>query len=357
MTEEIDMGIRVHFAGINGRKLAQHTRGQDVLVSYADLRSAGTWAWIRPLLERGHWRSVILDSGAFTVYAAQMRGKKAATISVEDFARFAVENAHLFDWVANMDDIGGRVEVSNANFDYLERAGLAGSVVPVWHEGESDDQLRTVLAQGRKAGRIAIGMQRPKGQLVPRNVVACLADVVPKIREWAPEIKLHGFGMTRYASADTCPCGGPGWAFDSVDSTTWIAESCAVERSGAAGGRGIEPRQRAIRATLDSYHGVNFIGGSNLGPMHGDTIDIALAMETGGQAKTVAARLTNLERKEEENEEDLSMRPDQRMHGRGVYELARAGEVSPGRPDDRPDAPRLPRPGARAGHRPRDRPG
>ena len=36
--------IKVHFAGINSRDLAAHTKGQDVLVSYADLRSPGCWA-------------------------------------------------------------------------------------------------------------------------------------------------------------------------------------------------------------------------------------------------------------------------------------------------------------------------
>ncbi len=288
------MSIKVHFAGINRRKQAEHTRGQDVLVSYADLRNKGTWHWVRPLLECGYWRSVVLDSGAFTVYAAQMRSKKVPTIMVEDFARFAVRYAHLFEWVANMDDIGGRVDVSNANFAYLERAGLTGKVVPVWHEGEDDSQLVIVLAQAKDVGRIAIGMQRPKGSLVPRNVVACLTEVVPKIRARAPELALHGFGLTRYASSETCPCGGPGWAFDSTDSTTWIAEACAVERSGAAGGRGTEPRARAFRATIDSYHGIEFIGGSSFGPLHGEMIDTAVAIEAGGQAKTVATRFLKI---------------------------------------------------------------
>ncbi len=284
--------MQLHFAGINGRGLAEHTKGQDVLMSYADLRSPGCWAWIRPLLEGGHWRSVVLDSGAFTVYAAQQRGKNPPTITVEDYAAFAAKHADLFSWVANLDDIGGNVDVSNRNFRYLDAAiDLRAKVVPVWHEGESDDQLRQVLAQARGAGRVAIGMQRPRGQLVPRNVVACLSVVVPKIRTWASALWLHGFGLTRYASSDTCPCDGPGWAFDSVDSTTWIAEGCALERSGACGTDDrIAARQVALRATLDSYQDVRFLNRLDSGPRHGVRFDHAVALAAGGQARTVALR-------------------------------------------------------------------
>ncbi len=281
-----------HFAGINGRDLAEHARSQDVLVSYADLRSPGCWAWMRPLLEGGHFRTVILDSGAFTVYAAQQRGAKVPEIRLEDFAAFAAEHQTLFTWVANFDDIGGDVAVSNSNFAYLVAAGLGGKVVPVWHEGESDDQLRTVIAQAQSSGRLAIGMQRPKGSLVPRNVVACLRDVMPKLASWAPGIRVHGFGLTRYARPETCPCGGEGWAFDSVDSTTWIAEACAVQRSGACGtGQSkmekIAARRQAFRATIDSYRGLHF---DILARWAGVALDTDRAIGAGSQAKTVAER-------------------------------------------------------------------
>ncbi len=310
MTNATNNSVRFHFAGINSRDLAAHTKGQDVLVSFADLRSPGCWAWMQPLLEGGHFRTVVLDSGAFTIYAHQQRelakGKtqeqveaSAPTITVEDFTAFASANAHLFTWIANMDDIGGNIEVSNANFATLEAAGLSGKVVPVWHEGESDAQLANVLVQAEAAGRVAVGMQRPKGSLVPSNVVACLTDVMPKIRALAPHIAIHGFGLTRYASPDTCPCGGSGWAFDSVDSTTWIAEGCAVERSGAVGeatdkATRILNRAVALRATVDSYQGIEFLGGRTSAPQHGELIDLNTALAAGGQAKTVAARLARL---------------------------------------------------------------
>lgn len=284
-----------HFAGINGEKLAAAAEGQDVLVSYADLRAPGTWAWMRPLLAGGYFRSVILDSGAFTVYAAQRReiAKHGATedearakhpaIEVANYAAFAVENAELFSWVANMDDIGGRVDVSNANFDALEAAGLRGKVVPVWHEGETDDQLTTVIEQARRGAKIlAVGMARPLGSLRPRNVVATLRHVWPLIKALAPDLSVHGLGLTRYASPDTCPCGGEGWAFDSVDSTTWIAEACALERSGACGtGDRLVARAKALRVTVDSSLDV---------PFHGTEFDAELAVAAKGQARTVALR-------------------------------------------------------------------
>jgi hypothetical protein len=238
---------------------------------------------MKPLLEGGHWRSAILDSGAFTVYAAQMKGKEVPTITVEAYGAFAAENAHLFDWVTNLDDIGGDVEVSNRNQAYLEGLGLR--VVPVWHEGESREQLDHCIARARAgAGWIALGGQRPKGSLVPTNVVRFLGLVMPYLAANAPDLKVHGFGLTRYATSG-CPGGAGPFKFDSVDSTTWIAEGCALHRSGAT-----HHRHAAFRATVDSYRDVAWVAHREPTYRHGEGFDLAAAKLAGGQARTVALR-------------------------------------------------------------------
>lgn len=302
------MGHRVHFAGINTRPLAQAAKGQDVLVSYADIqKSPGTWKWLRPLLERGHFRSVILDSGAFTELKEKIKLAKALEagkltwaeyeakvarvfkVDLVAFADFCVEHQDLFEWVANLDDIQGDVGRSNANLRYLESRGVR--VVPVFHEGEDIQQLRFCIEHARRGtGRLAIGCQRPKGSLIPKNVVAFLRELWPFLEAEAKDIRIHGFGLTRYASS-ACPGHEEGFPFHTSDSTTWIAEGCAVERSGALG-KGIEARHKAFRATVASYSAVRFAAGpAGCGILSVTGFRHHVANEAGGQARTVANRL------------------------------------------------------------------
>ncbi len=297
--------MRLHFAGVNRVGLAEATKGQDVLVSYHELRVPSVWAWLEPMLVNGFWNSCILDSGAFTIYIAQLKwdaktaagetglGARPELIDVEEYAAFVEESGDLFDWIANMDDIAGDTATSNANFERLSLA--SDRVVPVWHEGETRAQLDVVIEQARstKEKRVAIGMQRPNGQLVPTNVVACLTDFMPLFRELAPDLALHGFGLTRYASADTCPCDGPGWAFESVDSTTWNNESCKLEKSGAANGATRSTQRRmAFQVTIWSYRGVSYRNELEAGtrPLFWDAFNPYTAAAAGGQARTVAVR-------------------------------------------------------------------
>lgn len=348
--------IRHYFAGVNTRPLAEATRGQDVLVSFADFKkSPGLWGWLRPMIERGHFRSVILDSGAFTELSQRKRGK-VFTVGVEEYGAFAAENAHLFTWIANLDDIEGDVDRSNRNLAYLEALGLP--VVPVYHESESVEQLAHCIDRAR-AGRgvLAVGCQRPKGKLVPRNVVQFLTWLFAELAgAEVDDIQIHGFGLTRYATA-ACPCGADGFAFDSVDSTTWIAEACALERSGAMPQDDrLEARRAAFRATVDSYEGNEWvIPAFGRFDVHQEAFDHQVADEAGSQARTVARRSLRAAARGERDEptpERVSVRADQRLHGRGGERLATPGRGPSGEGgerdgvrDHRPDAPGLPRPG------------
>ncbi len=284
---------QIHFAGVNTRPLAEATKGQDVLVSYADVKkSPAFWTWMRPLVAGGHFRHVILDSGAFTELSQRKLGK-VFKVSIDEYAAFAAEHQDLFTWVANLDDIEGDTVQSNANLQTLQDAGVR-NVVPVYHEGEDVEQLAYCIDAAR-AGRgiLAVGCQRPKGSLIPRNVVKFLGWLFTELdNRGANDLTVHGFGLTRYASS-ACPCNGParGFPFDTTDTTTWIAEGCALERSGAMG-RGIAARHEALAATVTSYQGIKFNGvqvDSSLPKWRG-RMNTAAAYQAGGQAKTVARR-------------------------------------------------------------------
>jgi hypothetical protein len=275
---------RNYFAGINTRPLAAAAQGQHILISYAQIKETPSlWSWLEPLLEGGHFRSAILDSGAFTELSARKRGR-SFHIDLEEYKAFARQNAHHFAWIANLDDIEGDTERSNANLAELEAAGLAAA--PVYHEGEPEAQLLLCIERARAGcGILAIGCQRPKGSLIPTNVTRFLDWLMPRLAELAPDLEIHGFGLTRYAT-DACPCGYGGFAFDSTDSTTWIAEGCALHRSGAT-----EHRHRAFEATIDSYRGAGWIADHDEDThWHGTAFDAERAQAAGGQARTIARR-------------------------------------------------------------------
>lgn len=262
-----DKRATTYLAGLNTRTLLEAAHGHHVLVSFADIkRRPFLWEELRKRLERGEFPGVILDSGAFTELSERKKGREFK-VSVEEYGAFAAANARYFEWVTNLDDIEQDVERSNRNQAYLEGLGL--QVVPVYHEGEAPEQLALVIeAARRNGGRLALGAQRPKGSLRPTKVREFLRAILPQI---PGDLAVHGFGFVRYAAE--------GFELDSADSTTWIAEACKVYRAGATRSRGA-----AFQITADSY-------GNRLRPVR---FAVKVALQAGGQAKTVALRVLAL---------------------------------------------------------------
>jgi hypothetical protein len=259
-----------YLAGLNTRTLLDAAHGHHVLVSFADIkRRPFLWDELRKRIERGDFRGVILDSGAFTELSERKKGREFK-VSVEEYGAFAAANAEHFAWITNLDDIEQDVDRSNRNQAYLEGLGL--QVVPVFHEGETAEQLARVIEAGRRnGGRIALGAQRPKGSLRPTKVREFLRAILPQI---PGDLAVHGFGFVRYAAE--------GFELASADSTTWIAEACKVFRAGATRTRGA-----AFQITADSY-------GKRLRPVR---FAVKVALRAGGQAKTVALRVLELLRR------------------------------------------------------------
>lgn len=277
--------VRIYLAGMNGARLAAALEGQDVLISYADvIRRPGVWQdRILPRLERGLFRSVILDSGAFTELTERLRNEQAIAqgkrpphpnplhIEIEDYADFAVEHRQLFDEIVTLDDIAGDVETTLRNTAILEDRGL--EVVPVFHQGEPWSLLELYVERYQRLG---IGVQRnPNG------------SPVKGAREWTeaalerlPDgISVHGFGMTRFAKRLT--------RMDTTDSTTWIAEFRAIRTTT----EGTHYCRHPLVRNLDDWGRLLLVARSYLEP-HRAIVPTIPDSVAKGQGRTVLQRFT-----------------------------------------------------------------
>jgi hypothetical protein len=189
-----------YFAGVNTAPLEADTAGQRVLVSYAGyLRSPSLWRRQRRLLESKHWRSVVLDSGAYSELTARKRGE-IFIVPIQRYVDFVAEHGHLFHWVTNLDDIEGDTARSNANEDLL-LAHTKVPIVPVYHEGEPLSQLKRCVERARanEDKLLAVGVQRPNGKIVPTRAVRFLTHLGHQLLILgALDVNIHAFGLTLY---------------------------------------------------------------------------------------------------------------------------------------------------------------
>jgi hypothetical protein len=212
LVEENDM-TRIHFAGINTTLLAEATIGRDILVSYADiLRQPGWWMReLRPRLKAGLYRSVMLDSGAFTVIS------QGITIDVKQYAAFIREHGDFFDVVVGLDDIAGDFVQTWDNQKALKARGV--NAMPVFHQGEPWHVLETYVSQ---YDYIGVGFARREGGRLAHGQTENREFLKEFFERVGDRAKVHGFAMTRWA--------GRGFPFYSVDSTTWISEYRALRK-------------------------------------------------------------------------------------------------------------------------------
>ena len=276
--------VRIYFAGLNTAKFAAVLEGQDVLVSYVDIvRRPGVWAdEIKPRLERGVYRSVILDSGAFTELTEKARNAKDIAegrkprhakpwhTDLVEYGRFCVEHGELFDEIVTLDDIEGDVELTRANTDYLE--GLGVSVVPVFHQGEAWDVLEDYVA---RYDRVALGVQRVNGNPAP-GAFAWTSEALERIPS---SVSVHGLGMTRFAKRL------PRMA--TTDSTTWIAEFRGVRKTEA----GTHYCRHPLVRELDDWGRLVLVVRSYSEPVRPIVADVPDAVAKG-QGRTVLYRFS-----------------------------------------------------------------
>lgn len=161
-----------------------------VLVSFA---YAKPWAKVCSL---DHWREVVLDSGAFTVY------KTGETIDLVEFGEWALaEKARdpRVTEVFTLDVIGGSWRDTERNTRDLWKMGV--EAIPVYHVGEPTSVL---LGYAKDYPKVSLG-----GAVGYRKrmewAALCFKHVWPK--------KLHGLGFGETA-LQTLP-------FHTIDNSSW----------------------------------------------------------------------------------------------------------------------------------------
>lgn len=196
-------GIRYFFAGadraVRDLEIAAANGAQFVLMSYAHLRSRSAW--------RGHVErlglKILLDSGAFTVWQAQQKGKSMELIHVSEYARFIQEHRLvLYGWF-NLDVIGDAA-ASKQNAKYLADMGL--QPVEVWHVGESMEDLAQMVREEHPV--IAIGGSVGLSE-------KARAAIFSEIFEHFPEQNFHFLGGSSKLLQR--------FPWFSADSTGWLA--------------------------------------------------------------------------------------------------------------------------------------
>ena len=178
-------------------------------------------------------RTIMLDSGAFTVWNA---GKRVTIEEVVDaYAAFLDQAGDLFDqiWLINLDEIPGEprrnglkrettreqmrgaAKVADRNLAILrERFGPV--VLPVIHQPEGKERLKRVIDQVAGNGNfICIS---PDNDEPERSRIEWAQGIRDMAQEIAPEVRLHGLATTGNAMTN-------GFGFYSVDSEAWFSHA------------------------------------------------------------------------------------------------------------------------------------
>ena len=134
-------------------------------------------------MARGGLR-LIGDSGAYSALTS------GAQIDIEAFASWGKKWKNDLAWVASLDVIGD-ADASFDNYKTLRAMGL--DVVPTLHYGSEPERLE----QYAKEGVDFVGLGGMVGQGGAPQLKRWLVDVFRYARDNHPEMRFHGWGLTR----------------------------------------------------------------------------------------------------------------------------------------------------------------
>ena len=165
--------------------------------------------YITPWQERmiPHFKSFILDSGAFTLFTDKSKGNGIRWEEyVDRYADFVRKNNVSLFFELDIDSLVGYRKVLELR-DRLERKA-GRHCIPVWHRSRGKAEF---LKSCDSHKYVAIG------GIVSKEIRPNEYDVFPWFIRQAHEkgAKIHGLGFTSLAGLTRCH-------FDSVDSTTWL---------------------------------------------------------------------------------------------------------------------------------------
>jgi hypothetical protein len=197
---------RFYFSGVSRSpgdlELIQEQGGRWVLMSYHDLRYDQS-CHFRDYLKR-YEQNLILDSGAFSVYKAKLKGKSIEPIQIEDYISFIENHRDVIHQFFNLDVIDSP-EQTKRNQQILEER-LGEVPIPVWHCGSDFADLEHLVAADKYAvigigGTAFIGEQEKE-------------TLCRKIFEFFPLVNFHLLGCASNILWR--------WPFFSADATSYL---------------------------------------------------------------------------------------------------------------------------------------
>ena len=228
----------------------------DVLVSQLD--KAGVNSMLR-LIERGIAKSLFIDSGAYSVHTgiAKVTNDEELKKFVDDYIEYVNELDDKIIAVAQVDHIPGVFKQPKKPEDYIESVKLTwenflymhpkmkspDKLIYVFHQGESFDALKNILAWRDENGRPLqyLGIS-PSNDRDVREKDVYLREVYEFIaRSENPNIKSHLFGYTSLPGLPKFP-----WytadsvaqrlraAYNKVFTIKWGTVSLSTKRSAKA---------------------------------------------------------------------------------------------------------------------------
>lgn len=201
--------------GVRKRLLSWHANSKDDIQQFVDAQSNGRESF------------GIVDSGAFTVW------NKGGVIDVKEYIAKLIELLPYFDVAANLDVIPGKKGMDAADYtpaithkaaqdgwnnyqlisEGLKAAGIdPGRVMPIYHQGENMDWLKTMVDHGCPY----IGIS-PSNDYATSQRQHWLDDVFDYLRSLPQIPKTHGYAVTSPRLMEQYP-----WF--SVDSASWVQQ-------------------------------------------------------------------------------------------------------------------------------------
>lgn len=215
---------RHYYAGFEGVAEIKYEPIMDLisyrLISYHYMQG-GLYDDFFKLMARGKYRSIMLDSGAFSAWSNR------AFINFDLYIKYCIENGGWIDFFVNLDVIPtdeNRDTVTEGfrNYDKfvdkLTRNGIKkDKIIHVFHEGEDPSILEKMISE-YNIDYIGISPITVKG--VDIDHINKWLDSISHValRDGAPRAKYHAFGVGATKVLDYFP-------FYSADSTTWATSA------------------------------------------------------------------------------------------------------------------------------------
>lgn len=209
------MGFHLYFAG-GDRSVDDYLQkvGAFRLFSYGNEKSA-----IVEWKEAGYAKKLFVDSGAFSV------AHSGKTIDIDAYIDYINSNLEIPIFV-ELDVIPYPVlnattskecaEASWKNYLYMKKRTNPKYLLPLYHFGESKDNLRRILnteVNGKLPAYIGMGGRHGVSTDAQKKYFHEVFSIIQKSDN--PNVKVHAFGMTVIKLLEQFP-------FYSADSTTWL---------------------------------------------------------------------------------------------------------------------------------------